>query len=408
MKKKLPKSHIPQVALLLETSTEYGRGLLRGIIRYSRLHGFWSLYIAPGHLKQILPKAGAWHGDGIIARIRSSRTEQILRASGVPFVASDLSESSPPKEEGFCGEIRTDGESIARMAATHLADRGLRHFAFCGFSQCQWSASREKTFVELLKGRGFSCSTHRVESAGWLQRTHWIEAWEHEQPIMTRWLQVLPKPVGIMACNDVCGREVLQACATAGLSVPDDVAVVGVDNDDMMCELSNPPLSSVALDIEKAGYAAARILDDLMRGRRARNRIVYVEPTHVAARRSTDFIAQDDPVLATALRMMRDHSRLGIGVPEVVERVGVPRRTLERRFARAVGRSILSEITRNRIEHAKRLLLETDLPCCNVGTAAGFGSVKSFTRTFRQAVRCPPERFRTLSRAAEPGGKRFN
>jgi LacI family transcriptional regulator len=181
-----------------------------------------------------------------------------------------------------------------------------------------------------------------------------------------------------------------------------------VDNDDMMCELSNPPLSSVALDIEKAGYAAARILDDLMRGRRTRNRIVYVEPTHVTARRSTDFIAQDDPVLATALRMMRDHSRLGIGVPEVVERVGVPRRTLERRFARAVGRSILSEITRNRIEHAKRLLLETDLPCCNVGTAAGFGSVKSFTRTFRQAVRCPPERFRTLSRAAEPGGKRFN
>jgi LacI family transcriptional regulator len=247
-----------------------------------------------------------------------------------------------------------------------------------------------------------------VESAGWLQRTHWLEAWVHEQPIMTRWLQSLPKPVGVMACNDVCGREVLQACASAGLSIPDDVAVVGVDNDDMMCELSNPPLSSVALDIENAGYAAARILDDLMRGRRTRNRIVYVEPTHVAARRSTDFIAQDDPVLTTALRMIRDHSRLGIGVPEVAERVGVPRRTLERRFAHTIGRSILGEIMRNRIEHAKRLLLETDLPCYNVGTAAGFGSVKSFTRAFRQAVRCPPERFRTLSRAAEAGDKRFN
>jgi LacI family transcriptional regulator len=221
---------------------------------------------------------------------------------------------------------------------------------------------------------------------------------------MTRWLQTLPKPVGIMACNDICGREVLQACATAGLSVPDDVAVVGVDNDDMMCELSNPPLSSVALDLEKAGYAAAAVLDGLMHGRRVRDRIVYVEATHVVARRSTDFIAQDDPVLTRALRMIRDHSRLRIGVPEVVEHVGVARRTLERKFGHSVGRSILSEITRNRIEDAKQLLLETDLPCCNVGTAVGFGSTKSFARTFKHVVGCPPERFRNLSIAAGGDG----
>jgi LacI family transcriptional regulator len=406
MKKSGPKPRTPQVALLIETSTEYGRGLLRGIVRYSRHHGLWSLYLAPSHLEKTLPNAGTWHGDGIIARIRSSTTERILRESGVPFVASNPSESCFPKEDNVFGEIRTAGESVACMAATHLAERGLRHFAYCGFSHCQWSAFRERAFVEFLKGRGFSCATYHVEAGGWLQRTHWIEAWEHEQPIVTHWLRALPKPVGIMACNDVCGREVLQACATAGLHVPDDVAVIGVDNDDMMCELSSPPLSSIALDLEKAGYAAAGILDHLMRGRRTRSRVVFVRPTHVATRRSTDFIAQDDPVVATALRIIRDDSRLGIGVPQLVERVGVPRRTLERRFARAVGRSILGEITGNRIEQAKRLLLETDLACYKVGMAAGFGSVKSFTRTFRQNLGCPPERFRTLSRAASAGAKR--
>ncbi len=408
MKKNFPESRIPQVALVLETSTQYGRDLLRGIIRYSRLHGFWSLHVAPGHLKQILPMAGAWHVDGLIVRSIPPATERILRASGVPFVASDLSEPSPPKEKDSCGDIRSQGEPIARMAATHLADRGLRHFAFCGFSRCKWSASREKAFVGFLKGRGFSCSAHHVDSAGWLKRTHWIENVGHEQPLMTRWLRALPKPVGVMACNDACGLEVLQACATAGLRVPDDVAVVGVDNDEMMCPLSTPPLSSVALDLEKAGFEAARILDHLMCRRRSRDHIVYVEPTHVVARRSSDFIAQEDPVLATALRMIRDHSQRGIGVPEVVESAGVPRRTLERRFARAVGRSIHGEITRNRIENAKRLLLETDLPCCNVGTAAGFGSLKSFTRAFRLAVRCTPARFRTLAMAAKAGRKRLN
>lgn len=408
MKKIRPKSRIPQVALVLKTSTQYGRGLLRGIIRYSRLHGFWSLHVAPGHLKQILPMAGAWRVDGLIVRSIPPATERILRSSGVPFVACDLSESSSQKEKDSCGDIRTPGESIARMAATHLADRGLRQFAFCGFSQCKWSASREKAFVGFLKGRGFSCSLHHVDSAGWLQRTHWIETVEHEQPLMTCWLRALPKPVGVMACNDVCGVEVLQACTTAGLRVPDDVAVVGVDNDEMMCPLSTPPLSSVALDLEKAGYEAARILDCLMCHRRSRDHIVYVEPTHVAARRSSDFIAQEDPVLATALQMIRDHAQFGIGVPEVVETVGVPRRTLERRFARAVGRSILGEIARNRIENAKRLLLETDLPCRNVGTVAGFGSLKSFTRAFRLAVRCTPGRFRTLSMATKVGRKHLN
>lgn len=382
------------MALLLETSTEYGRGLLRGIVRYSRLHGPWSLYVAPGHLEQALPKAKSWNGTGIIARIRSPEMAKLIRATGLPFVASSLDESRPSGSEDKFGEIRTDSAGIARMAAAHLVDLSLRHFAFCGFVGCAWSLHREEAFSRHLKDQGFHCETHRIKLANWMQRPNWIENWEDEQPLLVDWLKSLPKPVGLMACNDICGREILQACAAAGLRVPDDVAVVGVDNDQMMCELSNPPLSSVALDLDKAGYEAARLLDSLMSGHRARNQVVEVEPVYVVTRQSSEVIAQDDPCVATAFQFIKNHAGQAISVPNVVEQAGVSRRTLERRFFRALGRSIHSEITHCRVERAKRLLLETDLPSHRVAAGAGFGSIKTFNRVFRRAAGCPPKHFR--------------
>jgi LacI family transcriptional regulator len=389
----------PQVALLLETSTEYGRGLLRGIVRYSRLQGPWSLYVAPGHLEQVLPRAKSWRGTGIIARIRSPEMAKLIRATGLPFVASSLDESRSSGRDDKFGEIRTNSVAIARMAAAHLVERSLRHFAFCGFVGSGWSLRREEAFARYLADLGFPCQTHRIELANWMQRPNWIETWEDEQPILVEWLKSLPKPVGLMACNDICGREVLQACAVAGLPVPDDVAVVGVDNDELMCELSNPPLSSVALDLEKAGYEAARLLDNLMSGHVTEEYVVEVEPVYVVTRQSTDIIAQRDPCVATALRFIKDHAGHGISVPDVVAHVGVSRRTLERRFLRSLGRSISSQITQHRLERAKRLLLETDLPSQRVATGAGFGSTKTFNRVFRRAVGVPPMRFRLQSQA---------
>jgi LacI family transcriptional regulator len=389
----------PQVALLLETSTEYGRGLLRGIVRYSRLQGPWSLYVAPGHLEQVLPRAKSWRGTGIIARIRSPEMAKLIRATGLPFVASSLDESRSSGRDNKFGEIRTNSAAIARMAAAHLVERSLRHYAFCGFVGSGWSLRREEAFARYLADLGFACQTHRIELANWMQRPNWIETWEDEQPILIEWLKSLPKPVGLMACNDICGREVLQACAVAGLRVPDDVAVVGADNDELMCELSNPPLSSVALDLEKAGYEAARLLDNLMSDHLTGGYVIEVEPVYVVTRQSSDVIAQRDPCVATALRFIKDHAGHGISVPDVVAHVGVSRRTLERRLLRSLGRSISSQITQYRLERAKRLLLETDLPSHRVATGAGFGSTKTFNRVFRRAVGVPPIHFRLQSQA---------
>jgi LacI family transcriptional regulator len=176
--------------------------------------------------------------------------------------------------------------------------------------------------------------------------------------------------------------------------VPDDVAVVGVDNDELMCELSTPPLSSIALDVEKAGYEAARLLDSLMSGHLGVDHVVQVEPVYVVTRQSSEVMALDDPSVAAALRFIKDHAAQPIDVSHVIERAGVSRRTLERRFARVLGRSISSAITQCRLERAKRLLLETDLPSYRVAVGAGFGTIKTFNRSFRRAAGVAPQRFR--------------
>jgi len=390
---------MPQVALLLETSTEYGRGLLRGIVRYSRLHGPWSLYVAPGHLEQALPKARSWSGTGIIARMHSPEMAKQIRATGLPFVASLLDEFRPPRRGDKFGEIRTNSAGIAQMAAAHLVERSLRHFAFCGFHGCAWSSGREEVFSRCLGDRGFECHMHRIELGNWMHLPNWIEDWELEQRILLAWLKSLPKPVGLMACNDICGRAVLQACAAAGLRVPDDVAVLGVDNDELMCELSTPPLSSVALDVEKAGYEAARLLDSLMSGHFAGEHVVHVEPVYVVTRQSSEVVAPDDPSVAAALQFIKNHAGQPIGVAHVIDQVNVSRRTLERRFSDVLGRSISSEITQCRLERAKRLLLETNLPSYRVAAAAGFGTIKTFNRVFRGAVGVSPQRFRQSAAA---------
>jgi LacI family transcriptional regulator len=296
--------------------------------------------------------------------------------------------------EGF-SEILTDSPAIAQMVADHFVAHGLRSFAFCGFSHCPWSYRREEAFYRKITERGFPCSTHRIDIANWMRHGDWIRSFGKEQGHLTRWLKSLPRSTGVMACNDMCGRQVLESCADAGLRVPAQVAVVAVDNDELICELSQPPLSSVALDVEKAGYEAARLLSEMMAGRaEKRKRVVPVVPLWVVGRRSSDLVFKGDPLVADGLRFIKDHAGLGIGVPDVVAEMGVSRRTLERRFFHALGGSVLAEINRSRLDRAKCLLQETTLPVYRVAAEAGFANTRMFNRNFRRVEGCPPKIFR--------------
>jgi LacI family transcriptional regulator len=210
--------------------------------------------------------------------------------------------------------------------------------------------------------------------------------WQQERASIAAWLCSLPKPVGIMACNDNRGRQVLEASALKKMTVPDSVAVVGVDDDQLLCELSNPPLSSVVLNAEQAGYQTAELLDRLMSHRNAKPQTIEVEPLWVISRQSTDVVAVEDQKVGIALRFIRQNARNPIGTDDVVAQTGLSRRTLEIRFARSLGRSIHTEIQRVRLAWAKQFLLETDMSMEKISSAVGFASLSYLGKVFHRQV----------------------
>jgi LacI family transcriptional regulator len=380
----------PKVALLIETARGYGRQMLHGIVRYARLHGPWGFYVTPGDFKQALPKMQHWGGTGIIARIETPQIAKAVLDSGLPAIVLDRSErqSQPDHPLSRFSEVASDSAQAAAMAASHLLERGFRHYAFAGIAGRVWSDLREASFCETVRAAGFAVQVYPAP------RARRDRVWEREQPVLAEWLRQLPRPAGLMACNDDRGREVLEACRSAGVRVPEELAVIGVDNDELLCDLSDPPLSSVALNAEGVGYRAAELLDHLMLGRVRKPQRLVAGPLHVVTRRSTEIVAIDDPEVVAALRFLHDHAALPIGVKDIVRQIAISRRNLELRFQAAVGRTLHAELQRVRLERARRLLSETDLPIPAVAQAAGYSTACYFIQVFRRAQGTTPARYR--------------
>jgi LacI family transcriptional regulator len=385
----MPTAPIPRVALLVETARGYGRQLLRGIVRYARLHGPWSFYVTPGDFEQALPKMQQWGGTGIIARVSNPKVGEAILKTGLPAIALDLTDEQlrPGHPLARLSEVSSGSQEAAEMAADHLLERKFRHYAFVGITGRVWSQRRQTGFCQRIEAAGFAARVYPLRK---LRR----RSWEHEQTAMAEWLRALPKPVGLMACNDDRGREVLEACRAAELKVPEEIAVVGIDNDELLCELADPPLSSVALNAERGGYEMAALLDEMMRGQVCEPRRLVVQPLHVVARRSTDILALEDQDMAGAMQFIHHHSGRPIQIDDVAEHLHVSRRTLEIRFRKAIGRTVHAEIQLTRLDRARRLLLETDLPIPKVAEVAGYGSSSYLIQVFRQEMKTTPARFR--------------
>ena len=278
------------------------------------------------------------------------------------------------------------------LAAEHFLERGFWNYAFCGFEGRVWSQHRQEGFVARLAEAGFSCQVYQPP-----RLKHGL-SWKQELPMVTSWLKSLPRPVAMMACNDIRGRQVLEASLLSGLNVPEDVAVVGVDNDQFMCNLSNPPLSSVAVNLNQAGYQAAELLAGLMCGKVRRPQQIVAEALWVVPRRSSDVIATEDRHVAAALRFIRDHARESIGVDDVVRQSGISRRGLEIRFQKTLGRSIRGEIERTRLVLTKQLLVETNLPAEQIARLAGFCGLSYLSGVFRREAGMTLTQFRRRMR----------
>jgi LacI family transcriptional regulator len=390
------------VALLVETSREVGRGILRGVLRYERLHGPWGLHVMPGDLEQTLPAMRAWGGNGIIARITTPEITKAILATELPAIAVDLWEDqlAPGNPLSRLPELYVDSYAVGRMAAEHLLELGLSHFAYVGeLHNVLWSKRRENGYADRLRLEGF-------EPLRYAQPDPCDRDWGREQRRLSRWLAVLPKPVGLFAAMDVRGRQVLEACLEAEIAVPEEVAVLGVDNDELLCELSEPPMSSVSLDAERGGYEAAALLDRIWQGNVGNREKVLIEPTHVVARHSTDVCAVADRDVAAALKFVRLNATRPISVHDVVRHIGLSRRVLEVRFRRAVKRTIHDEIARLRLEQVKLLLRETNWSIGRIAESAAFANGSYLGKWFRQHVDLTPAEYReqqTAGRAPRAG-----
>jgi LacI family transcriptional regulator len=382
----------PKVALLIESSRAYGRGLLRGIAAYARTHRPWSIYVEPHGLEQPTPEwIRTWDGDGILARVIDRTTSDLLLATGIPTIdlRGALEDSGLPL-------VGLDSPAAARLAFEHLRDRGFRNMAFCGVQpgQYRFLDQRASEFVRLAKEDG--CWFSSFPAAG---TSDSAQNWDDEQRQMARWVDKLHKPVGILACHDDRGHQLLNACREADVAVPDDVAVVGIDNDEVLCELSSPPLSSVDSNTTQIGYKAAELLDQMMAGKIKLSGTTLVPPAGVVARRSTDALAIDDRQIAAAMRFIREHACDGINVEDVLEHSGLSRSTLDRRFASVFGHSPSDEIVRVKIERVKQLLIATSYPLQRVADLAGFEHSEHMGSLFRRKTGQTPGECRNARRA---------
>jgi len=389
------KKQIPRVALLIESSRNYGRGILQGIARYAREHGPWSCYTQERELHSGLPEwLASWRGDGIIARIEDRRMAARLLKLGVPVV-DVLGQIRHEHIVGF----DTDAAAAAKMAADFFLQAGFQHFAFCGYQGIPFSDRRGDAFSAYMETLGKTVL--QAPSEPGLAGFSHIQAMEQHglsaQKQIARWLKAQPRPLALFACNDVRAQQVLNACREHGLRVPEEVSVMGVDNDDVLCALCDPPLTSIEPDTDTVGYQAAEALERMMAGKPARRPFTSVAPRRLAERTSTDVVAIADPVMVQAIRFIRGEVGNGIAVKDVLAHVNRSRTDLEQRFRAQLQTSIHSEILRRRIDRVSALLRETELPVNEVARKSGFATAAHLCRLFRRHFGQTPTEFRSHS-----------
>ncbi len=360
-----------RIAIMLTANVTFLRRIYEGIIAYARDRPEW--IISAQDTMGFEPVRQDARYDGIIALVHSRAHAAELRRMA-PVIVNITS------RRGRCGlpSIWPDHEFIGAAAAEHLMARGLVHFAFCGDRTKLYSRLRKGAFLARLAAAG---RTAAVCEDVLIPETS--EQWDAAQCRLEAWLRTLNRPCGVMAVDDGRAAELTVAAGKLGISVPGDLAILGVNDDDLICYLTDPPLSSVRLGGYRMGEEAARLLDRLMDGQPPPAQPVYVQGPGLAQRGSTDVLAVQDPAIHAVLTLIRRQApRRNLTVEELLAPSGLSRRSLDRRFREAVGRSAKSEIVRVRLEHLRQYLAETDWRITQIADRMGFHSPAELSRFF--------------------------
>jgi LacI family transcriptional regulator len=381
----------PRILLVFFMRFEESALMLDGIARYARLHKSWDLFLDDQARAESDPKwlgQNKWHG--VISRHASPEFIRRCRKLRIPMV--DLNDTAPvpgiPK-------IRPGNRAIGHLGGEHFLERGHRHFGFCGFRNEGWACERRDGFVEAVELAGHNAVVLDVAYPGKL-----TPAWDAAQTrLITEWLLSLPKPAGVMACNDLRALQITHAAKAAGLLVPEEVAVLGANNDRRRCELAYPPLSSVATNAMQSGYQAAETLALMLAGEKIENMDARIDPVGVITRQSSDILAIEDRQVAAAINHIRQHACRGLAVSEVLRHAAASRSQLEKRFRRVIGRSPQAEIRRTQVSKIKELLFETDYPLKVIADMTAFEHIAYMSVVFKRFTGMSPGAYRDHMRS---------
>ncbi len=381
-----PTKQRKSVALLIETSNAYARGLLEGIVEYQLQRDSWSVFLPEQERGATPPRwLRSWRGDGVIARIETAEIARCISRLDLPVV--DLSSSRRVSDIPW---VETDDQAIAALAFEHLVERGFRHFAFCGPKGFNWSTWRMGHFVAQCQNAGLKCDCFQTESP-------FSKAPNKTSKLanLEAWLTKLPKPLGLFCAYDIQAQIVLDTCRNLGLPVPEQIAVIGVDNDPLLCDLSHPSLTSVAPDARGAGFHAAQLLDDLMNGC-VDNGVTsqLMKPLGIVQRQSTDITAVSNSHIADAIRFIRNHACDGINVGDVLKHIHLSRRSLESQFLHETGKTPHDMIASVRMDRAQRLLQQSELSLDEIAQHAGFEHTEYMSVVFKKRFGISPGRYR--------------
>jgi LacI family transcriptional regulator len=374
-----------RIALLMSQDAGFHRQVLLGIRAYAGHAKRWLFHNAPPSMATLRPLA-EWNPHGIIAHLDDVKVARAILKLARPVVdtACMLPGLGIPT-------VDVDHAVVARLAAEHFLARGYRHFGYFGSRLAHYSQVRLAGFRAAVEQAGFEVQACHVE---YLPRLSERASWKSVNAQVRQWLRGLAKPVAVLADHDVAAHDLADMCQLLGLRVPDEVAILGVDNDELECQLAFPPLSSVAIPAEQIGFEAAKRLDRMLAGHRVTSDVVYLPPLHIVTRHSTSTFAVDEPIVTAALHYIRNHLGEPLKVTKIAAEVVVRRRVLEQKFRSLLGRSVLAEIHRARVERVKELLATSELPMSAVAEQSGFLSPQRMAIVFRKLTDRSPGEYR--------------
>lgn len=383
-------SHVQRIALLMTQDTGFNRQALLGVRAFARQE--WLMHNAPPESASLGPLR-EWQPHGIIANLVDRKFMRAVLRLGKPVV--DIACIHTGLDVPV---VDVDHVAVGRMAAEHFLERGYKTFGYFGSATVRYSRLREDSFRQTIAAAGCEVSACHVDYAPRLPvRT----SWKTVNRQIRQWLKDLHKPVAVLAANDVPARDLASMCHHLELRIPDDVAVLGVDDDDLECQLSFPPLSSVAIPAERIGYEAARILERMLAGQPVSREPLFLPPIRVVPRQSTSALAVEDPLVAAAMHFIRRHVSERMNVARIAKELAARRRALEQKFHACLGVSVLTEIHRARVNEAKELLDATDLKISQIARRSGFSTPQRLAAVFRRLAGMTPNAYRRQSRLRE-------